>query len=122
MIKNNTFNISYGDDDLSLFSDIDDSKIKFDLFVRSRQMTQIYEQLLAVLSLDNQEKRTWIRDNEELISNLLSNFIDDTVRAMNGINIDDETKQLSMDLVTKIRDSVDVIKYVFEIDDLKKRS
>ena len=87
--------------------------LKFDLFVKSREIKQIVGSLQQILLLPAKEKSTWIKMHEAMIGDLMDSFMDDSILAMDGLQLDQESMNLSVELVTHMRDAMNMINSIF---------
>ncbi|HCC84454.1 MAG TPA: hypothetical protein DEP87_02125 [Candidatus Pacebacteria bacterium] len=79
---------------------------KFQLFVKVREIHQLSQLLQEVSLKTTRDRRTWVQENEVLISNLITEFTDDSLSQLQGIGTDQETVKLSMDLVSSLRQTL----------------
>jgi hypothetical protein len=87
--------------------------IKFDLYVKARELRQITKSLNDILLLPPRERQSWLDDHEPMIMDLMNSFMDDSVLAMNGLQLDQESMNLSVELVTNLRDAMTKINSIF---------
>ncbi len=85
-------------------------EVKFDLFVQTRRVKQISTALTQILqhNLDS-EVENWIGHNSEIVDQLLNNLLDDSLLVLDGVQLDDESKSLSVELMANIRETVDIV-------------
>ena len=78
------------------------------LKVREIKQTTVY---LRQLSLEPLKKRKiWLKENQELVNKLLDTFTNDSLRALEGVALEDEESlKLSMDLMTSLREAVNMV-------------
>lgn len=87
--------------------------LKFDLYVKSKEISQIVGSLKYVMLLPATERKKWISTNESMMMELMDSFIDDSVLAMDGLQLDQESMNLSVELVTNMRDAMNMINNIF---------
>ncbi len=93
------------------------SQVKFELFVQLRKVRQITQALdQAILKNQNQE-RHWLAENQELIDEFLSDLLDDSMLVLDGVQLDDEGIDLSLDLMHDIRLTLDLMQKVIYEDE-----
>jgi len=101
----------------SLF-DFDDyaapGQIKFGLFVKTHEMRQLEQSLRHILLLPKIERNTWIKDHEDLMNNLLESFVQDSTFALDGLQLDTEAAELSIEFVTSLRDVMNTLRGILE--------
>ncbi len=82
---------------------------KFDLYVHSRRIKQITAALdKIILTAQNQETLQMIR-NRDFIRELMDELLDDSILVLDGIQLDDETIDLSMKLMEDIKRALAVL-------------
>lgn len=101
----------------SLF-DIEDrtapNTVKFGLYVKTHAMKQLEESLKQILLLPKAERETWVLDHEEWVNSVLDNFVQDSTLALNGLQLDQEATDLSIEYVTKLRDVMNTIRGILD--------
>jgi hypothetical protein len=91
--------------------------VKFDLYVKAREIQQISDSLRHILTLPQAKRQEWLEENESIVAELMDSFMDDSVLAMDGLQLDQESMELSVTLVTKMRDAMNMIHRIFSDDD-----
>lgn len=95
------------------------ASVKFDLYVKSREIQQISNSLKRLMLLPAEQRQTWLDENEGMVAELMDSFMDDSVLAMDGLQLDKESMDLSVKLVTEMRNAMDMIHRMFSRDDAK---
>lgn len=90
------------------------SAVKFDLYVKTREMKQLEQSLKHILLLPKSERQIWLQDHEELVNDLLESFVSDSTLALDGLQLDSEAMKLSVDFVTTLRDVMNTIRGILE--------
>jgi hypothetical protein len=93
------------------------ASVKFDLYVKSREIQQISDSLQRILMLPVEQRQEWLQEHESIIAELMDSFMDDSVLALDGLQLDKESMELSVELVTQMRDAVNMIHRIFSNDD-----
>lgn len=92
-------------------------EIKFDLYVQTRRVRQISSALDEVLHHDpDSAAEDWIGDNSDIIDQLLEDLLDDSLLVLDGVELDDESKSLSVELMTNIKQTVRFINALIKKD------
>ncbi len=100
--------------DLSTLVSIEDSAdLKFDLYLRSREMQQIVFHLEKVMLKKKSERELFVTENKVFLDNLMKTFVDDSNLTLEGMQVDQETAQLSMQLAMDMRKSISLINALF---------
>ncbi|MCC7570597.1 hypothetical protein KO465_04575 [Candidatus Micrarchaeota archaeon] len=93
-----------------------DQEVKFDLFVQSRRVKQISIALDKIF-FDYQNINTlWLKQNQEFISELLEELLEESLLVLDGVKIDGESLDLSMKLVSDIYRSLAVVQQMTEAE------
>src|SRR5690606_3269988 len=87
------------------FAISDKNEIKFDIYVKIRELKQISEGLHRIHSLPKKEKETWLSDNESFMSEMMESVLQETMGTIDGIQLDSEALELSVELVSTMRDT-----------------
>ncbi len=108
------FNTSGGDTIRPLFQMSPGSdELAFDLFVKIREIQQITDSLKQVSLLPTSKRQAWIHDHEPIINDMMESFMQDTLLVMDGMQLDGETTKLSIELITSMRDAMNIIGSMF---------
>lgn len=98
---------------LDLFKRSDnDNQVKFDLYVQLRKVKQITHALDEALVSSREQEREWLAENQELIDSFLSELLDDSMLVLDGVQLDDESIDLSLNLMHDIRHTLDLMQQV----------
>jgi hypothetical protein len=103
-------------DDLDLQSPVlieDQADLKFNLYLRSREMNQIVLYLEKVMLKKKSERDIFVSENKASIESLMKVFIDDSNLTLEGMQIDQESANLSMQLAMDLRKSISLINALF---------
>lgn len=87
----------------------DSQSIKFDLFVKVREVNQVYDILQKILLKSRTEQKRWARENHIIIEDMMDSFMNDSFLVLDGMQLDEESMQLSMDLMEKLRSTMSII-------------
>lgn len=103
-------------DKLALSSPVlieDGADLKFDLYLRSREMRQIVSHLEKVMLKKKSERELFVTENRTFIDSLMKTFVDDSNLTLEGMQMDQESAQLSMQLAMDVRKSISLINALF---------
>lgn len=96
----------------------ENNEIKFDLFVQSRKVQQISQTLAQYMLKPQTVDVNWLSRNQALVNQLMDNLLDDSMFVLDGAQLDKESIDLSMSLMTGIRKTVGLVrKVVAEVED-----
>lgn len=114
MPKNNNRYQLLNNLDLPIPVSIEDSAdLKFDLYLRSREMKQIVSYLEKIMLKNKHERELFVVENKMFIDSLMKTFVDDSNLTLEGMQMDQESAQLSMQLATDVRKSISLINALF---------
>ncbi len=87
--------------------------VKFGLYVKTHEIKQIDQSLRHILLLPKKAQRQWLTDHEEYVTDLLDSFVSDSTLALDGLQLDGEALELSIEFVTVLRDVMNTIRGLF---------
>lgn len=87
--------------------------LKFDLYLRSREMKQIVSHLEKVMLKNKSERELFVTENKVFIDSLMKTFMDDSNLSLEGMQMDRESAQMSMQLAMDLRKSISLINALF---------
>ena len=90
----------------------ENDEIKFDLFVQSRKVQQISQTLGQYMLKPQAVDARWLSRNQALVNQLMNNLLDDSMFVLDGAQLDKESIDLSMSLMTGIRKTVGLVQKV----------
>lgn len=114
-------------DDLAQLSDFvneemsvdiaDQDNVKFNLYLRSRELKQISFYLEKIMLYNASKKTAWLKENKKVLKSLLNVFAEDSSLSLDGVQLDKETAALSMELAVNLRQTVAMINALFYSND-----
>jgi hypothetical protein len=87
----------------------DQANLKFNLYLRSKEMKEIAFYLEKIMLKQKNERETFIDENKAIIESLTKIFVDNFNLTLEGIQMDQEAIQLSMQLAMDLRKSMALI-------------
>jgi hypothetical protein len=102
----------------AFFSTQEVAEAKFDLYVKAKEVRQISKSLRKIMTLPEERRREWVDQNEDMIADLMNSFMDDSVLAIDGLQLDEESMQLSVSLVTEMRSTLNMIHQMLDNEEL----
>ena len=87
--------------------------LKFDLFVRSREMEQITVYLENLMRKNKKERETFVEENRPHLESLLPMLVENSNLSLEGMQLDREAAALSMQLAVNLRKSLSIINALF---------
>lgn len=91
----------------------DQADLKFDLFLRSREMQQISLYLEKIMLKDKSERELFVNENRAMIDTLMKLFVENSNLSIEGMQSDQEAATLSMQMATDVRKSITLINALF---------
>ncbi len=99
-----------------LSSDSQDQETKFDLYVQSRKVKQISLALDRFTQDSSDEGYSWLSDDHELVGQLVDELLDDSLLALDGIQLDSEGVELSVNLISEVRKALTIVEQIAGTD------
>lgn len=91
----------------------DQADLKFNLFLRSREMKQIALHLEKVMLKKKSERDLFVSENKAFIDSLMKTFVDNSNLSIEGMQMDKEAADLSMQMAIDVRKSISLINALF---------
>lgn len=91
----------------------DQADLKFNLFLRSREMKQIALHLEKVMLKKKSERDLFVSENKAFIDSLMKTFVDNSNLSIEGMQMDKEAADLSMQMAVDVRKSISLINALF---------
>jgi hypothetical protein len=85
------------------------ASVKFSLYVKTQEIKQIAENLERVLLMPRKERVSWVQEHQDMVQDLLDSFVNDSVLALDGLQLDSEAMKLSVDFITNLRDAINTV-------------
>ncbi len=101
--KTKKINLFFNDDETPM------NDVKFDLFLKTREVKQISHSLQKVLTMRRDQRVAWINENGEMINQLLDNFLEDSALILDGAQLDLEGQNLSVEFMKNLREALNII-------------
>lgn len=89
--------------------DLQDQETKFDLYVQSRKVKQIVSSLERFLSELQRTHPNWLANNQEFMTFLLDELLNDSLLVLDGMELDAEGIRMSLSLMSDIRQALSVV-------------
>jgi len=87
--------------------------LKFDLFVRSREMEQIAAYLESLMLKHKREREILVKENRAYLETLMPLLVENSNLSLEGMQLDREAAALSMQLAVNLRKSLSLINALF---------
>lgn len=84
------------------------TSVKFTLYLKAHELKQISRVLEDVLKMPPKKRRAWADENGDFVNKALDTIVQESNATLSDLSFDDETLQLSKDLIVSLRDTVDM--------------
>jgi hypothetical protein len=91
----------------------DTADLKFDLFIRSREMEQIAVHLESLMLKHKKEREIFVKENRAYLETLMPLLVENSNLSLEGMQLDREAAALSMQLAVNLRKSLSLINALF---------
>lgn len=82
---------------------------KFDLVVRTRELHQLELLLKSIYAFSPDERKAWMNENGDFLSLAFEQFISEASETLQDLSFDDETLDLSRELVVSLRETGELL-------------
>lgn len=97
--------------------------LKFNLFLRAREVQQIVSYLEKIMLKKKSERDLFVSENRNTIESLMKVFVQDSNLSIEGMQLDGEAAALSVQMAMDLRKSISLINALFYgVDGLKSWS
>lgn len=94
--------------------------LKFNLFLRAREVGQIVSYLEKLMLKKKSERDLFVSENRNTIESLMKVFVQDSNLSIEGMQLDSEAAALSVQMAMDLRKSISLINVLFYgVDGLK---
>jgi len=99
----------YQDSPLSVLSD---SSAKVQLFSRIHHVDGLIQQFERITLMTKSQRSAWVSENKKFLQNIFDHFVSDSFKILDGVELDEEGIQLSIEFVTKLRDVMNMVQNI----------
>ena len=92
-------------------------QIRFDLFRKEKEIREISHVLQKLSAKGRDERRRWLQENEDLVVEMAEEFVDDSFYKLDGAQLDHETLELSVQVMTELRKTLGLFQTVITGDE-----
>lgn len=92
-------------------------QVRFDLYRKEKEIREIAQILKDLSTKGRDERRVWLQDNEDLVIELAEEFVDDSLYKLDGAQLDSETLELSVQVMTELRRTLGLFQTVIGGDE-----
>lgn len=94
---------------LKLLSSTPTNSVKFSLYLKAHELREIAKVLENVLLLPEKQRKAWAKEHGEIINKAIDKLVQESNATLSELTFDEETLQLSKELIVSLRDTVDMI-------------
>jgi len=91
----------------------DPAVVKFDLYLRLREVRAISAQLEKITRKDDSKRQEFVKENRIFLESLMGLMVQDSNLSLEGIRLDQEAAELSMQLAIDLRQTLAMINHLF---------
>lgn len=95
---------------------------KFNLFLKTHEIQEIQKVLRHVMLMPVSERLAWVEENGEIIQAAFDTFIDDSNVVLDDMLVDDETLELSQELVVSLKNALAAVETILTQEEQALRS
>lgn len=85
------------------------SNAKFSLYLKIHEMQELTKILERVLTFSESERALWIAEHGGVLNTAIDTLVQDSNKTIAQLSLDDETLELSKELVLKLRDTIEMM-------------
>lgn len=99
-------------------------EVAFDLYLKNRELKQINHSLRKISQWNTGARTRWLTDNQDVLDQLVDSFMDDSALIFDGLKLQGEALNLSVELVSNLREVMAIIRNLLGAGkrELSKRS
>ncbi len=86
-----------------------DESAKFHLFLKTREVQHLAQALRKVTILPHHQREDWLEENGDFLAEEFDEYINNAGMTFEGLTIDEETLELSRDLVFSLREALTTV-------------
>ena len=96
------------EDRITFLPNTQPSSVKFTLYLKAHELQEISKVLERVARMPEKKRKAWAAEHGEFINRALDSIVQESNATLSDLSFDDETLQLSKDLIVSLRDTVDM--------------
>ncbi|HCR81737.1 MAG TPA: hypothetical protein DIV47_04695 [Candidatus Pacebacteria bacterium] len=112
MPKNRRIKVLVPENTLQRTATIENEQVRFELQRKEKEIREISRILQGLLMKSRDERRVWLQENEDLMINLAEEFVDESLYKLDGAQLDNETLELSVQVMTELRKTLGLFETV----------
>lgn len=92
-------------------------QVRFNLYRKEKEIKEISQILRELAQKKRSEQRQWLRENEDLMFDLAEDFVDESLYTLDGAEMDHETLEMSVQVMSQLRQTLGLFQTVLNNDD-----
>ncbi len=84
----------------------------FNLYLKTHEIKQINSILKTILLMSRTQREEWILEYGQIVQSAFDNFIDDSNLMLDSMSLDDESMELSQNLILVLQDSMELVESI----------
>jgi hypothetical protein len=88
---------------------------KFNLFLRAREIKHLTTALHQVTRLPKKQRDVWVEENGQFLADEFEDFISASNMTFEGLTIDEETVELSRNLVFSLKEALTTVQGMLHV-------
>ena len=84
----------------------------FDLFLKTHEIRGIAKVLKNVQLMPQKQRLSWLDENGEILQEAFDSFIDESNMVLDGTTLDDESLELTHELVVSLKDAMIIVETI----------
>ncbi|MEN8253620.1 MAG: hypothetical protein ABFQ62_04565 [Patescibacteria group bacterium] len=86
--------------------------IKRELFARAQHANSLSKEFEKIMLLPKIKRQKWVEENESFLGQMFDTFTDDSMMALDGVELDNQGMELSMEFISKLRVTMTMLKTI----------
>lgn len=86
--------------------------VKVELFSRIHHIEGLAKQFERIMLMSKAQRQVWLEENQDFLQDMLDRFVSESFLALDGVELDEQGIQLSIEFVTKLRDVMNMIQSI----------
>lgn len=94
------------------FKNPEKTSVKVELFSRIHHIDGLAREFERIMLMSKVQREKWLDENQRFLQDMLDQFVSESFLALDGVELDEEGIQLSIEFVTKLRDVMNMIQSI----------
>lgn len=90
----------------------DSNLVKRDLFARTQHINSLTKEFEKIMLLPQERRQIWVEENESFLNQMFDILTDDSVLAFDGVELDSQGMELSIEFVSNLRTVMTMLKTI----------